>query len=117
MNKGLILIDGKPLGVREAIWQVPMELWPIYFFFVRLRNRGKLIPRGLLPAVALLTLEVGDIVVTGVNDVEYVGNGKFILLSKSESTKLNRGLRIINHLKLGAKNQLIIRKGKIVAFK
>lgn len=115
--KGLVLIDGNPLGVRESIWQLPFELWPIYFFFVRFKNRGKLIPRGLLPAVALLTLECGDIVVTGKNDVEYVGNGKFLLVSKEDSIKLNRGIRILTHLQRGTKNQLIIRKGKIVATK
>jgi hypothetical protein len=115
--KGLVLVDGKPLGVREEIWQLPHVLWPVYFFFVRLKHRSKLIPKGLLPMVALVKLQCGDIVVTGKNDVEYVGNGKFLLVSKEDGIKLHRGIRIITHLKRGVQNQLIIRKGKIVAIK
>lgn len=116
-KNGLFFLDGLPLGVREDIHQLPFKLWFIYYLFVRLKNYKKLIPKGAVPNVALLKFELGDIVVTGFNDLEYVGGGYFLLVSKERSTKLSRGLRISNYLKLKSKNQLIIRKGRVIATK
>jgi hypothetical protein len=118
VNKdGLFFLDGLPLGVREDIHQLPFKLWFIYYIFVRLRNRKSLIPRGLVPNLAMISFQLGDIIVTGHNDLEYVGGGYFLLVSKERSTKLNRGLRISNFLRVGSKNQLIIRKGRVIGVK
>jgi hypothetical protein len=60
---------------------------------------------------------LGDIVVTGINDLEYIGKGKYLLVSKEDSEKVRLGFRIDNYLRSGgsAKNQFIIRNKKIIA--
>lgn len=61
--------------------------------------------------------KVGDIVVTGERDLEYIGKGKYLLISKQESMKLPRGVRIDNWLKSSgrAQNQFVVRDGKVLA--
>lgn len=56
----------------------------------------------------------GDLIIGAGNDVEYIGGGYYIALTKEESTKFSRGGRINNFLRSAgtAKNQFIIRDGK-----
>lgn len=105
--------EGNPIGVRDALVDVWFGLWPIYFWFVRKKNKKKLIPVSLIN-MQYFKFEVGDILVSGHNDLEYVGNGFMLLVSKERSTKLSLGVRIERHLKFGVKNQFIIRKGIII---
>lgn len=61
--------------------------------------------------------KLGDLIIGGGNDVEYIGDGYYIALTKEESTKLRLGGRIKTYLESGgkAKNQFIVRDGKSIS--
>jgi len=59
--------------------------------------------------------ELGDIISSGVGDLEYVGKGKYLPVKKDASITIQRGVRIKNHLIRGSKNQFVIRNGKVIA--
>lgn len=58
---------------------------------------------------------LGDVVVSGKNDLIYVGNGKYIMAAKDKSTKLDQGEAIKLYLSQGNLNQYVVRKGKVIA--
>lgn len=95
----------------------------IEYFFIRYGNRKKLIPKSLFPESKKFPFKLGDILYTGVNDLLYVGNGKFLMMPKEDKTKLDRGYLIYHYLKnrksdgKTLKNQFIIRNNQIINYR
>lgn len=58
----------------------------------------------------------GDKVITGINDLEYLGKGYYVTLTKEVSEKMRLGARVSHYLETNgaAKNQFIIRNNIII---
>lgn len=61
--------------------------------------------------------QLGDLVVSGKNDLMYIGSGKYIMVDKDKSTKMDTGERIKAYLSQGLLNQYVVRKGIVIASK
>jgi hypothetical protein len=86
----------------------------IFYFFVRTFSR-KPIYKGKFPFHT--NKRLGDIIVSGVNDLKYIGKGKYILIDKDKSTKIDKGEALKLYLSQGALNQYVIRNGRPIAAK